>query len=222
MSIQSTLIVGTLLAICAAQGARAAADSIDGPPPCGQDNICNLAACSLDPDCPNGLPSSPDTEDHPSSALGEAINCDSTQSKDIRAVAWNIVDDWDNFERSIEADSGTKLGKCTRDRFKKNGKVECVSEYNCKKDGRCKLGFGGGTGKKVKIFQTFFDNVASAEQADRRACYAALLTHEFAHTCERYAESGLEAREDAAFKYWQTRFPGTDDWSANSGGCGFD
>lgn len=30
----------------------AALDSIDGPPPCGQDGVCNAAACSQDPDCP--------------------------------------------------------------------------------------------------------------------------------------------------------------------------
>jgi hypothetical protein len=200
----------------------AAVDGEGGPPPCGKDGICNLAACAKDPDCPDNVPSDGDSEFHPSSALDEVINCDSTQSKDIRAVAWNIVDDWDNFERSIEADTGFKLGNCTRDRFRENGKVECVSEYNCKKDGRCKLGFGAGLKQKVKIFQTFFDNIAGAAQADRRACYAALLTHEFAHTCEHYAEQGPEAREDAAFKYWRTRFPGSVDWSANSGGCGFD
>jgi hypothetical protein len=31
----------------------AALDSPDGPPPCGADNICNIAACSNDPDCPD-------------------------------------------------------------------------------------------------------------------------------------------------------------------------
>jgi hypothetical protein len=34
----------------------AALDTEDGPPPCGADNICNIAACSNDPDCPE-LPS---------------------------------------------------------------------------------------------------------------------------------------------------------------------
>jgi hypothetical protein len=34
----------------------AAMGSQDGAPPCGKDGICNLAACSDDPDCPAGLP----------------------------------------------------------------------------------------------------------------------------------------------------------------------
>jgi hypothetical protein len=31
----------------------AALDSPDGPPPCGADGLCNIGACSNDPDCPN-------------------------------------------------------------------------------------------------------------------------------------------------------------------------
>jgi len=105
--------------------------------------------------------------------------------RDIRAAAWNIADDWTNFERSIENQTGFKLGNCSRDRFKKNGKVECVKEYDCKtKDGvqQCKLGHGWGLGQKIKIYQTFLDKMASSSmsQADRRACYAGLMTHEFA------------------------------------------
>lgn len=34
----------------------AAVGTEGGPPPCGQDGICNMAACSDDPDCPEELP----------------------------------------------------------------------------------------------------------------------------------------------------------------------
>lgn len=34
----------------------AALDSIDGPPPCGKDNLCNFAVCPNDPDCPADMP----------------------------------------------------------------------------------------------------------------------------------------------------------------------
>jgi hypothetical protein len=34
----------------------AALDSPDGPPPCGQDGMCNIGACAADPDCPADLP----------------------------------------------------------------------------------------------------------------------------------------------------------------------
>ena len=39
-----------------------ALDSLDGPPPCGKDNVCNMAACSNDPDCPAGLPQNTPSE----------------------------------------------------------------------------------------------------------------------------------------------------------------
>ena len=125
----------------------------------------------------------------------------------------DIVDDWTNFERTIEAATGTSLSNCTRDRFKVNGKVECLAKYDCKtKNGQqaCKLGQASGLAKKIKIYQSFFDNVSSLTQPDRRACYAGLMAHEFAHTCERYAERVPEARAIAAVNYWKARFsPGS-------------
>ena len=78
----------------------AAVDTPEGPPPCGSDGICNLAVCDQDPDCPAGLPKEHE-ESHPDSALDEVIDCNSTQEKDIRAVAWNIVDDWSNFAHRV-------------------------------------------------------------------------------------------------------------------------
>ena len=44
----------------------AALDSPGGPPPCGQDGVCNAAACPQDPDCPKKRPG------HPSSATSSA------------------------------------------------------------------------------------------------------------------------------------------------------
>jgi hypothetical protein len=153
-----------------------------------------------------------DTADTPASSsskgLKELIDCSDTEEKDMRAVAWNIADDWQNFSRSIESATGINMGSCIQERFSANGKVECVHKEKCKQDGvKCKLGFGAGLGTKIKIFQTFFDNIQSMPQADRRACYAALMTHEFSHTCEHYAESGPESRAMAAFDYWKGRFP---------------
>ena len=196
-----------------AQPVRVASlDTLDGPPPCGQDGKCNLNACSSDPDCPPGVSES---VNHPTPHidLDAVIDCNSTQKTDIQAVAWNIADDWINFRNSVESQSGTTLGQCLYKRFAGNGEVECV-DAKCNGKG-CKMGFGGGLGQKVKIFQTFLDTIAALPQADRRACYAALLTHEFSHTCEHYAESGPEAREDAAFAYWKARFPVTSTLDVN-------
>jgi hypothetical protein len=137
-----------------------------------------------------------------------AINCDETESLDIRATAWNIAEDWKNFASSVENATGSNLGSCIEGRFSTNGQVECVHTEKCKQDGnKCKLGYGWGLGTKIKLYQTFFDNISAMPQADRRACYAALMTHEFSHTCEHYAEAGPEARAVAAFNYWEGRFP---------------
>lgn len=193
--------------------AYAAKDTQDGPPPCGADNVCNLAVCSSDPDCPADLPDGAGSSENPPPssnpdgvALDDVIDCDSVQEKDIRAVAWNIADDWSNFERAVESASGSDLGSCIKNRFSKNGKVQCVAKEKCNDNGKCKLGFGSGAGQKIKIFQTFFDNVAALSQPDRRACYAALMTHEFSHTCEHYGENQPESRAEAAFNYWKDRF----------------
>jgi hypothetical protein len=159
-----------------------------------------------------GSPATPaNTTTTPSSSskgLAEVIDCDDTEEKDMRAVAWNIADDWSNFSKSVENATGINMGSCIEERFAVNGKVECVHKEKCKQEGtKCKLGFGAGLGTKIKLYQTFFDNIHSMPQADRRACYAALMTHEFSHTCEHYAESGPEARAMAAFDYWKGRFP---------------
>ncbi len=149
------------------------------------------------------------------------IGCSDTESLDVRATSWNIAEDWPNFSSELEKATGFNVGSCLQDRFGQNGKVECVHKYDCK-DNKCKLGFGGGLGTTVKLFQTFFDNISALPQADRRACYAAMMTHEFSHTCEHYAEAGPESRARAAFNYWKNKFPVSSGLTinSNSNGCG--
>jgi hypothetical protein len=204
----------------------AAVDTGDNPP-CAQDGICNLAVCDADPDCPDLPPEAgaePASTSNTTTITFGTISCSDAQDLDIRAVAWNLADDWTNFERAIESATGKNLGNCTQDRFTKNGKVECVAAYDCKttKDGlqKCMLGYGWGLGKKIKLYRTFFDNVSGMSQPDRRACYAGLMAHEFAHTCEHYAERGPEARADAAVEYWKDRFSPTSTLNPQTG-CGF-
>lgn len=216
----TALSVGWLL-LAASTASHAAVDTPEGPPPCGSDGICNMAACSQDPDCPPNV--GHDYEYHPDSALDEVVDCDSTQEKDIRSVAWNIVDDWSNFKRIVENATGKNLGECIEDRFAKNGKVRCIGEYSCNNKG-CKLGHAGGLSQTMKIYQTFFDNIGSLSPADRRACYAGLMAHEFSHSCERYSDgpnSAAELREDAAFNYWKNRFAVSSTLNANIH-CAFD
>ena len=105
--------------------------------PCG-DGICGGATC-LPPEtaqtCPADCGSGPPAESHPDSALDEVIDCDSTQELDIRAVAWNIVDDWSNFRSAVENETGKNLGNCIEKRFSTDGRVRCVSEYRCNNKG---------------------------------------------------------------------------------------
>jgi hypothetical protein len=186
----------TFFLIASMPGRTLAAVDTGDNPPCAKDGVCNLAVCDTDPDCPKGLP--PETGADPATGTTtislETINCSDTQALDIRAVAWNLADDWANFERAIESATGKNLGNCTQNRFTKNGQVECLAAYDCKitKDGlqKCKLAHAWGLGKKIKLYQTFFDNVSGMRQPDRRACYAGLMAHEFAHTCEHYGEGG--------------------------------
>lgn len=154
----------------------------------------------------------PATLNSDSKGLAETIDCTDAESSDMRAVAWNIADDWNNFSNALENSTGQNVGSCLQKRFAEDGKVQCVHTLKCNQAGnKCQLGFGGGLGSKIKIFQMFFDNIKSMPQPDRRACYAALMTHEFSHTCEHYAEAGPEARGTAAFNYWKGRFGVTSD-----------
>lgn len=192
-------------------------------PLCGKDGACNLAVCDKDPDCPVDLPPGTGADPTTTSITFETIDCTDAQDLDIRAVAWNLADDWTNFAHSIETQTGSNLGNCTRDRFTKNGRVQCLVKYDCStKNGvkKCKLGYGWSLGQKIKLYPTFFDNVAKLSQPDRRACYAGLMSHEFAHTCEHYAERGPEARANAAVEYWKGRFAPTSTLDPQVG-CGF-
>jgi hypothetical protein len=194
---------------------------VDGDPPfCGQDNICNGAACAHDPDCPGGVGNDNTV---PETALDAVTDCETTQETDIRATAWNIADDWANFAASVQLQSSFDVGDCLQDRFSKNGKVQCESKDVCKNNGTCRQGHSFPGKQEVKIYPSFLNHIKNFSQPDRRACYAALLTHEFTHTCWR-AEGRSETREDAAFAYWQKRFPGTSGFNINgtTNGCGLD
>ncbi len=157
-----------------------------------------------------------------STALAEVIDCTATQEKDIRAVAWNIADDWRNFASSVENVTGKNIGSCIEKRFSENGKVQCETVDKCTKKG-CRQGHSFPGKAEIKIYPDFLNRIENYAQADRRACYAAVLAHEFTHTCW-FAESRPEAREDAAFAYWQQRFPGTSGFNINNptNGCGLD
>jgi hypothetical protein len=220
-----------LLSVTSASGQSLAALDTGDNPRCGKDGACNLAVCSADqdPDCqdldlPPGAGADPVTSTTTISL--EIVNCNDTQEVDIRAVAWNLVDDWTNFDAEIERQTSFNLGNCTHDRFSSNGRVECMARDHCTGKG-CRQGYSVPTQQRIRIYPDFLTRIAALPAPDKRACIAALMTHEFAHSCSRF-EGRAEAREDAAFDYWKTRFPGTsgfdinDNDSITTNDCGLD
>lgn len=151
--------------------------------------------------------------------LDSVTGCTDQQSKDLRAAAWNIGDDWANFEAFVEEASGLDLGSCIQSRFQGSGSVRCESEDSCSDKKGCKNGRAVPWRSLVQIYPHFFNNGGGSlsRQPDRRACYAALLAHEFAHTCWRLREEpGPEGMEDGAFEYWKDRFAVTADLNRNT------
>jgi hypothetical protein len=221
----------TSLSITTTSGQTLAALDTQDNPRCAKDGACNLAVCSVDedPDCrdldlPPGAGADPV---NPTTTISlETINCNDTQDVDILAVAWNIVDDWTNFDAAIQRQTSFNLGNCTHDRFSSNGRVECMARDHCTGKG-CRQGYSVPTQQRIRIYPDFLTRIAGLPAPDKRACIAALMTHEFAHSCSRF-EGRAEAREDAAFDYWQARFPGTSGFDINdtdssaTNDCGLD
>lgn len=177
---------------------------------CDADGICNAGQCSNDPDCPAEIPK--DADDSPTRPVSsvDTIDCTATQTDDINAAAAALSNNWNSFEQAVETATGKNIGNCLRKRFQENGKVKCVAKYKCHTENgkkKCTLGSGPGLKKRVKFFQTFLDITAAiTDETKRRGCYAALMVHEFSHTCEHYAESGPESRALATQDYWNSTY----------------
>jgi hypothetical protein len=73
----------------------AALDGLNGPAPCGKDNVCNIAACKQDPDCPEGMgrDTSPVSSRYPSRP-DDVKDCSSTETSEIAAaIDWG-AENW--------------------------------------------------------------------------------------------------------------------------------
>lgn len=197
----------------------AALDGIDGPPPCGSDGKCNLAACSNDPDCPADIPvdnSSPDTTPEPSRG-SDIKSCTSGEKNEIGlAIDWG-AENWTAFETALEGirDWPVKIGRCLENRFKKNGKVVCEDSMKGRCDGA--NGWASAFNRKCHMCPDFLDKIRAISGVEnRQACYFALVTHEWGHTCER-GHKTLEIIDDEAFDFWKSNHPGV---TINFSDCG--
>ncbi|MDH3599376.1 MAG: hypothetical protein OEU26_07005 [Candidatus Tectomicrobia bacterium] len=179
-----------------------------GGDPCAKDGICNAGACKSDPDCPKNMPTgggSSSSDPLPDSADG-IKDCTTKQTREMaEAIEWG-ANNWKAYEKALEdiRDWPVNIGHCLENRFKKNGKVVCES----KDKGQCKgnNGWASALNKKCHMCPSFLDTVSKIPDpvSNRQACYFALVTHEWGHTCER-GHKTLEIIDDEAFNFWKSK-----------------
>lgn len=119
---------------------------------------------------------------------------------------------WKEFETEIERTTDVNIKNCLENRFKKNGRVVCEKDMG----GRCSSRKGNANAwaspfnKRSHMCPDFMEMVRAKEGAanknNRKACYLAILHHEFAHTCERTHKS-IEKLDNAAFDFYKSRNP---------------
>jgi hypothetical protein len=180
----------------------AAKDSLDGPPPCGSDGVCNMAACKADPDCPTELQDNTPSTPQPSRP-GDIKDCTAQQQDEAGlAVDW-LADNWSELENRLESIRGwsVNIGNCLRNRFQKNGKIVCEQSNNGRCDGA--NAWAASLNRKCHLCPSWLNTVVNISgMENRQACYAALLTHEWAHTCER-GHKVAEIIDNETFGYWK-------------------
>lgn len=144
--------------------------------------------------------------------------CTTTQQTEITgAIEWG-ASNWSDYEKALEGIRGwpVKIGKCLKNRFKKNGKVVCKSSSK----GQCKgaNGWASPFTKKCHMCPGFLSTVSKISDpvSNRQACYFALVTHEWGHTCER-GHKTLEIIDDEAFNFWKSKHS---DVTINFSDCG--
>ena len=131
--------------------------------------------------------------------------CTSQQAAEIaEAIDWGAKN-WAAYEKVLEdiRDWPVTIGKCLEGRFKTDGKVECMQSQG----GSCTgaNGWAEGLTKKCHICPSFLSTVgALSGKENREACYFALVTHEWGHTCWR-GHKTLEIIDDEAFNFWKSK-----------------
>lgn len=132
--------------------------------------------------------------------LRSVINCSSNVKSDMNTVANYIDANWNSYERFVERETGLNIKSCLKNRFQKNGKAECRSS-----GGQCSgnvMAWATYLGKKANFCPLSINSFEALDRTpNQRACYAALLAHEFSHTCWGN-ESRSELVEAATFNFW--------------------
>lgn len=199
-------------------------------PRCGKDGACNLAVCSADgdPDCrdldlpPGAGADSPTTQNRYPSRPSDVIDCTSKETSEMAAaIDWG-AENWQAYEAVLEdiRDWPVNIGNCLESRFQDNGKVVCESSMkgSCTSKDGANNGWASFANKKCHTCPDFLDRVRKLPDpvSNRQACYFALVSHEWGHTCER-GHKVLEIVDDEAFNFWKSKHP---DVTISFGDCG--
>jgi hypothetical protein len=179
--------------------------------------MCNIAACKQDPDCPGGG-NAPTSDSGPPQSSTDVIDCTAGQGVEMReAVAFGSAN-WTAFETAMESFDGwpVNIKGCLETRFRSNGNVVCEASTKGMCNGN--NAWASPFNKRCHLCPTFVSKVTSmtgdANKDNREACYFAILTHEWAHTCERTHKT-IEIIDNVAFDFYKSRHPGvTIDMSA--------
>jgi hypothetical protein len=190
--------------------------------PCGADGICNAAACSRDPDCPGGVGRpAPEDSGLPQSST-EVRDCTAGEATEMReAVAWGAAN-WRGFESAMESFDGwpVNIKNCLENRFRGDGKVVCEQSSKGMCDGN--NAWASPFNRKCHLCPSFVSKVkglsGDANKDNRAACYFAILTHEWAHTCERTHKT-VEIIDNVAFDFYKAAHPNV---TIGISGCGMD
>lgn len=187
--------------------------------PCGADGKCNAGACNKDPDCPDFGGQSPESSAPPQSST-DVIDCAPGHTLEMReAIAWGTTR-WNSFETAIESFYGwpVNIKNCLENRFKSNGKIVCEQDMG----GHCKgaNAWASPFNKRCHLCPDFVTQVKGltgpAKKDNRKACYFAILAHEWSHTCDR-SHKTVEIIDNVAFDFYKANHPAV---TISLGDCG--
>jgi hypothetical protein len=139
----------------------------------------------------------------------DLLDCNATQESDIRIAQNTIANNWSSYESFVENETGLNIGDCLQRRFQDNGKTHCDWEHRH----GCESGLYGHaafSSQTAHLCRNFLREVAAKSSGvNRRASYAALMAHEWGHTCWRN-EANADRIDVATFNWYKSRYAVTD------------
>lgn len=126
-----------------------------------------------------------------------------------QAIDWGAAH-WKEFESFLEGRADVSIKNCLEQRFKKNGRVVCEKDMGgqCSSRKGTALAWASPFNKRCHMCPDFMTYVrgksGETDRNNRKACYFALITHEWAHTCERTHRT-VERIDNAAFDFWKSK-----------------